>query len=781
MSLVSRNIKRSLLPSNIVRRLKQVDPYFDLSDSMARFSQGNGEAAVKAVAERYLNANPPCGYKARPYSTRGIIRNADYRYTADFAAIFPDAALGSYVYAWGVYEAAEKNTLKFVLIPAGPAKLWLNGAMIYATGVMDERYPNRAITLPLPVRRGQNHIVIRFTRTKAGFGGEFGTWLGKLDYYFFKGLGLSQLDAALPRMEGFDYTRPLEDPLPVEALPPHSPLLAGLCVPPPDWTGDERKAGCFGRLFPERDGGFTDGAFTGSPRSGDRATARSVITAAEKTALTLYGCFSGNCALYVSGADQVYRELFRGSGSFRREAPLEKGINHLVVISTKPAAGRPWDFTVEMEQSPDFPLRFANPFFPDDIHYDVHHDVHFPWIYAGVFRETRESELLSFDPDLLAGRGEEKTWWRLDAPDLWVRLYNENALYGHWNYPLGVTLYGLIETARYFEASGAPEQRSFGANIADYAAGHITKSVRTLDYALFDKAHFGGATAVHHLLSSIDSLDDCGSFASTMLEAAKDRAVADYPAVADYVGDHIIRRQDRLPENCFFRKKLMHHFHNNTLWADDLYMSVPFLCRYAQLKGDASLFDLAFDQFAGFKKYLFLEDSGLMAHVYDFERGMNTGIPWGRGNGWTIFSLSELLMVLPPEHPGREELLVFFRTLSAAYLALQSENGRWHQVLNMASSYPETSVTAMFIASFCRGVRLGWFNDPRPYRAAAEKAWYALEQNAIDRNGTVYGVCRGSEFAFNPRYYAEHLLPRVNDTHGIGIVLLAGIELLKIG
>ncbi|MDR1863698.1 MAG: glycoside hydrolase family 88 protein, partial [Treponema sp.] len=62
---------------------------------------------------------------------------------------------------------------------------------------------------------------------------------------------------------------------------------------------------------------------------------------------------------------------------------------------------------------------------------------------------------------------------------------------------------------------------------------------------------------------------------------------------------------------------------------------------------------------------------------------------------------------------------------------------------------------------------------------AAEKAWQALERYSVDKDGNVWGVCRGSEFSFNPRYYAEHLLPRLNDTHGIGIVLLAGVELLK--
>jgi rhamnogalacturonyl hydrolase YesR len=102
----------------------------------------------------------------------------------------------------------------------------------------------------------------------------------------------------------------------------------------------------------------------------------------------------------------------------------------------------------------------------------------------------------------------------------------------------------------------------------------------------------------------------------------------------------------------------------------------------------------------------------------------------------------------------------------------------WHQVLNLPGSYPETSCTAMFICAFSRGIRKGWLEDL--YREAAEKAWKALERRAIDRDGNVHGVCRGSEFAFNPKYYAEHLLPRLNDTHGIGIVLLAGTEILKL-
>ena len=70
--------------------------------------------------------------------------------------------------------------------------------------------------------------------------------------------------------------------------------------------------------------------------------------------------------------------------------------------------------------------------------------------------------------------------------------------------------------------------------------------------------------------------------------------------------------------------------------------------------------------------------------------------------------------------------------------------------------------------------------DTSKYRESAMRAWAALEKCAIDKAGNLYGVCRGSEFSFNPKYYSEHLLPQLNNTHGIGITLLAGVEILKL-
>jgi rhamnogalacturonyl hydrolase YesR len=728
-----------------------MERYFDEDRAAALYTGGKIETSLELVACRYIAANPRLDYTARPFLSGEIIRNKDYRYDADFAKIFPGAAAGTYVYAWGKYRAPEAGALKFTLIPRGPVKIWMNGEMVYGTTAETERYDKSPVSLSLPVRQGVNHLALRCTCTPAGFGAEFGTWLGKLDYYFFRGMERPCLPAGSSGyIEGFDYTAPL-----AEALADPSPEnLAPLCLPLPAWTGDEQKQGVFGRIF------------AGAP-PGSRALARTEVYAPAAAACVFSGVQSGNCALY---AGKTCMQSFTAPGPYQFEYPLQAGPTIISVVSARPQGGEtPWDFSLELQAQAAVPLCHTNPFFPGA--------GALAWVYAGPFRETPNEALLEFDRERLIGGGGEQTWWRLDLPGGWVRLYNENPLYGHWNYPLGVTLYGLIETARYFETT----RSAAGPYIASYARSHGAKSLHTLEYALFDKERFGGATSVHHLLTSIDSLDDCGSFGSLILELAKDRDIGDYAAAVNYTGEHILHRQDRREEGCFWRRRLMHRFHNDTLWADDLYMSVPFLCRYAAYTQDPAILDLAAAQFEGFKKYLYMADKRLMAHVYDCNRNMNTGIPWGRGNGWTIFSLSEVLTALPPDHPRRPFLLDFFRSLAAGCLACQDASGMWRQVLDMPSSYIESSCTAMFICAFSRGIRKGWFDgEALPYRLAAEKGWQALERYAIDKNGNVYGVCRGSEFSFNPRYYAEHLLPRLNDTHGIGIVLLAGVELLKL-
>lgn len=144
-----------------------------------------------------------------------------------------------------------------------------------------------------------------------------------------------------------------------------------------------------------------------------------------------------------------------------------------------------------------------------------------------------------------------------------------------------------------------------------------------------------------------------------------------------------------------------------------------------------------------------------------------------------LFSLTELLAVMPDNDPEREEILEIFQTLCGGYLKLQGKEGMWHQVLTFPHSFQETSCTAMFIYGFARGVRYGWLKNRDDYAKAALLGWRALCKIAVDWKGNIYGVCRGSGYSFSKEYYANDLGWNVNDTHGTGIVMLAAIEVEK--
>lgn len=351
--------------------------------------------------------------------------------------------------------------------------------------------------------------------------------------------------------------------------------------------------------------------------------------------------------------------------------------------------------------------------------------------------------------------------WRPALAGLALRPYVESDLFARWTYPLGVTLYGMLKAG---EMLPAPD-------MTDYVQAHVRQVAAIQEYADYDKARYG-FPGVNQQICWLDALDDCGSFGALLLRCDPEGKNADIRRLADRIAHYMMHEQPCTDEGAFCRR-------DDTIWADDMYMSVPFLCRYAAMTGSTEPLDLAVRQMLHYKDLLFMPEKGVMAHMRCLIHGQHNGIPWSRGNGWVIFSLSELLMALPEDHDRRPALLAFFRELTQGYLALQDECGLWHQILDDPDSYLESSATAMMICAFARANRHGWYDESTAAAAmaAAHRAWQGLTQHAIDSAGNLYGVCRGSGFSFSRAYYRA-LSWNFNDTHGIGIVMLAGVELL---
>ena len=707
--------------------------YFDDSQSINAYEGTDPQAIISSLAYRYMGQNLKHGLYYRAYTNNGIVRTTDYRYLVDFNKIFPDSKDKECVWAFTKFYSAGKSSFGWDINCFGPMVVYVNGEVAYKSDIFKERYSETSTRVFMDVEEGWNDIRIQFKKTKAGFGGQFGTWIGKWDMYTL--MPTKERDG----QEGFVFTELVpDDYVPEFEIGMSEKDFDKKLYPIINWSDDEMKKGQLTRMFGTPNGQYAVG-YT-------KVFADDINNTTHKFTLDT----KGETVVYIDK-----KEVFKTNGgkeTFDAQLPLGTYDVYVKCI----CGGNDWGYTLECD-TVEFESA-ARVKGTDDV-----------WMYIGTFVNDFE---FPFDTasDMLHIVGEPATYWRLDAPDTFVRPYNENTLFGRWNYPLGVTMYGLLHTAI---AIGSED-------IKNYIKDHVQLCIDTLEYALWDKEQYGGATSIHNLLTSIDSLDDCGSFASMMLEVNKYLGLRDVKKVADYVGDYIYNHQSRLEDGTFFRKEMMHHFHNMTMWADDLYMSVPFLVRYSQFTGDQKYLDDAANQFFGFKKRLFMPEEKIMSHVYDFKYDSKTNVPWGRGNGWVVFSMTELLEVLPEDHPKRNDLIDFLNTLCEGYLALQDDEGMWHQELNDHESYPETSCTSMFIYAFSRGIRFGWLKNPEKYVKAIYKAWKGISKTSVDSNGNVYGVCRGSEFSFIADYYKYELGWNLNDTHGTGIVMLAGIEVIRL-
>jgi unsaturated rhamnogalacturonyl hydrolase len=267
-------------------------------------------------------------------------------------------------------------------------------------------------------------------------------------------------------------------------------------------------------------------------------------------------------------------------------------------------------------------------------------------------------------------------------------------------------------------------------------------------------------------------LDHCGSMASGLVEVYKMDKRKDYLSYLNIVGDYMLNKEVRLTDGTLARVVP----HDKTLWLDDLYMSVPFLARMGNLTGDRKYFDFAAKQVKQFTKYLYDERTGLYFHCY-YDDIKEQGVAhWGRANGWSIMAQANLLQFLPKDHPDRPELLRIFKQQILGFSRYQSEKGLWHQILDREDSYLETSCTAMFTYAVAKGVNEGWI-EPR-YKTIALEGWRGIA-SMINAKGQAENICIGTGTSTAMIHYYKRPV-QTNDIHGLGAVLMAGLEVLRL-
>ncbi|MBO1514875.1 glycoside hydrolase family 88/105 protein [Metabacillus bambusae] len=712
--------------------------YFHQNESIYSKFRNHVEPIVETITCRYIGSNPPHPFTFRAFCKKGFLRCSDYRYYFDLADRFPKARNGQFVYTWAKLWSDKQKEVTLNVTCFGPVRIYVNSELTFKSSIVEELDSKRKTNINVMLQEGWNHVILQFIKTPSGFGGIFGT--GRFKRFPFHFLSPSEERQG---QEGWIYTEPLE--IELETLPSEDSCESSFDVkwyPYLDHIETSKSSQLTSLFGEQRDRVAIAWTKISSQNPGTQS-------------YTLHGENNGEIEIFLNKAC-VYQS--KKSDSFQVEVELPYGEHDFVVKSV--CHDNLWGF--QFQDKKDDGIHFSLPV-PVEGARDN-------WLYAGSFPKDKSidlSDLLRVDTLFKQENGE--TYWRLDMPDSWVRPYLENPLFGKWDYPLGVTLYGLLQTGEELNRK----------DIVDYALKHIETCTSFYKYSLWDREQYGAAS-VNTQLSAIDSLDDCGSFGATMLVAQTMGELRDTNVISNDIANYITQIQDRLPDQTLYRKFGSVQLMMDTIWCDDLYMSTPFLCRYYEKTGELKYLDDAVNQFLLYKEYLYIPEKKIMSHVYDFKFNTATQVPWGRGNGWVIFSLSELLAILPVNHEKREELLTFFCELAEGYLALQGVNGLWHQVLTDPESYEESSCTSMFIYAFSRGIRYGWLKEQETYIKAVFRGWEGLSKKAIDQNGNVYGVCQGSGYSFTADYYKHDLTWILNDTHGIGIVLLSGIETIKL-
>jgi rhamnogalacturonyl hydrolase YesR len=248
------------------------------------------------------------------------------------------------------------------------------------------------------------------------------------------------------------------------------------------------------------------------------------------------------------------------------------------------------------------------------------------------------------------------------------------------SYEWGVTYTGMLEAGA---ATGDKKYTNYTLERINFI-GSLVKN-----YKIYLQKNAGAVTPVRSVLDP-HALDDAGSLAAAMIKAMRAGAnTADTRPMIDNYISYIMNKEFRLTDGTLARNRPL----PNTLWLDDLFMSLPALAQMGVLTGDKKYFDEALKQYRQFSSRMFNKEKGLYMHGWVQDMDPHPQFHWARANGWAIMTKIELLDALPDNYPGKEGLIDMLKKHVAGLAERQDKTGFWHQLLDRNDSYLETSAT----------------------------------------------------------------------------------------
>lgn len=185
------------------------------------------------------------------------------------------------------------------------------------------------------------------------------------------------------------------------------------------------------------------------------------------------------------------------------------------------------------------------------------------------------------------------------------------------------------------------------------------------------------------------------------------------------------------------------------LWVDSVYMAPPFLAA-------TGMIDEAVRQIEGYFRYLRDPETGLLRHIYDegTKRFVRPHL-WATGNGWALMGLARVIAeadrrllheseeIRVRMHGHRKKLIALARPLIDAMLKYRLADGRFRDILDDESSFPEGTAAMMLAATIYRGVCDDWLDGK--YLQYADLIRKTMEAY-VDDYGIIHEVCGCPDF-----------------------------------
>ncbi|MGL5786162.1 MAG: glycoside hydrolase family 88/105 protein [Bacteroidales bacterium] len=210
-------------------------------------------------------------------------------------------------------------------------------------------------------------------------------------------------------------------------------------------------------------------------------------------------------------------------------------------------------------------------------------------------------------------------------------------------------------------------------------------------------------------------------------------------------------------------------------WCDALFMAPPVYAKLYALTGDKKYIKFMDREYKATYDYLFDKDENLFyrdRRYFEKKEANGQKVFWGRGNGWVLGGLCEILQVLPKKDKYRKFYQDLFVKLATRVSQLQSPDGYWHASLLDPASYPspETSATGFIVYALAYGVNEGLL-EKDVFVPVIQKGWQAM-LDAVNEDGKLGYV---QPIGADPRKVTADM----TEVYGVGAFLLAGNQIYK--